>query len=105
MLAAFAVSLMMYVVLLKLGADISMGMAVGIYATGILAGALSFLPGGIGSAEFVMITLLQLAGVDLASASVATLVCRVAAMWYSIVLGIVIVLRLERRADPLQENS
>ena len=38
-----------------LGADVSLPLAVGIYATGILVGALSFLPGGIGSAEAVMI--------------------------------------------------
>jgi glycosyltransferase 2 family protein len=95
MCAAFAVSLMMYVVLLLLGADISLPLAVGIYATGILAGALSFLPGGIGSAEAVMIALLILTGIDVSTATAATLACRIAALWYSIGIGIVIVLLLE----------
>jgi uncharacterized protein (TIRG00374 family) len=70
-------------------------MAVGIYATGILAGALSFLPGGIGSAEAVMIGLLILAGIDVTTATAATLACRIAALWYSIGVGLVIVLLLE----------
>ena len=105
MSAAFAVSLMMYVVLLLLGADISMPLAVGIYATGILAGALSFLPGGIGSAEAVMIALLVLAGIDLSTATAATLACRIAALWYSIGVGIVIVLWLETTSARATENS
>ncbi|HJP04125.1 MAG: lysylphosphatidylglycerol synthase transmembrane domain-containing protein [Gammaproteobacteria bacterium] len=93
--AAFSVSLMMYVVLTLLGVEISLPLAVGIYATGILAGALSFLPGGIGSAEVVMLGLLLLAGIDSTVGVLAILMCRIAALWYSIVVGIVIVLRLE----------
>jgi len=95
LIACFSVCLMMYVTLSLLGAEVSMGLAIGIYATGILVGALSFLPGGIGSAEAVMIGLLVLAGVDLTTATAATLICRVAALWYSIALGLGIVLRLE----------
>jgi len=105
MLAAFSVSLMMYVVLTRLGVEISLPLAVGIYATGILAGALSFLPGGIGSAEAVMIGLLMLAGVEPATATAATLICRIAALWYSIAVGIVIVLRLELWPGAATEDS
>jgi len=104
-LAAFSVCLMMYVVLQLLGVEISMPLAVGIYATGILAGALSFLPGGIGSAEAVMIGLLALAGVDLKTATAATLICRIAALWYSIAIGIVIVLLLEYRSRQSRETA
>jgi len=103
LLAAFSVSLMMYIVLILLGVEISMSLAVGIYATGILAGALSFMPGGIGSAEAVMIGLLVLAGVELSLATAATLICRIAALWYSIAVGIVIVLRLELGSKSQQE--
>jgi uncharacterized protein (TIRG00374 family) len=103
LIAAFSVCYMMHVALNFLGVGISMPLAAGIYATGILVGALSFLPGGIGSAEAVMIGLLVLAGVDLPSATAATLICRAAALWYSIALGIVIVLRLEITTTPQQE--
>lgn len=104
-IAALAVCLIMYIVLLLLGAEISLALAVGIYATGILVGALSFLPGGIGSAELVMIGLLMLAGVDKTTATAATLVCRIAALWYSIGLGIIAVFRLEFWSGGTQENS
>jgi uncharacterized protein (TIRG00374 family) len=103
--AASAVSVMMYAALAMLGADISLPLAAGIYATGILAGALSFLPGGIGSAEAVMIGLLVLAGIDVTTATAATLACRIAALWYSIVIGIAIVLRLELRPARGLENA
>jgi uncharacterized protein (TIRG00374 family) len=97
--AALAVCLIMYLVLVLLGAEVSLPLAVGIYATGILVGALSFLPGGIGSAELVMIGLLVLAGVDKSTATAATLVCRIAALWYLIALGIIVIMRLELKPD------
>ena len=102
--AAFPVGLMMYLVLTMLGSAIALPLAVGIYATGILIGALSFLPGGIGSAEAVMIALLALAGVDITTATAATLACRIAALWYPIALGIVAVLLLELKRPATQEN-
>jgi uncharacterized protein (TIRG00374 family) len=105
LIAALAVCLMMYIVLMLLGAEISLTLAIGIYATGILVGALSFLPGGIGSAELVMIGLLVLAGVDKTTATAATLVCRIAALWYSIGLGIIAVIGLEFMPGKSQENN
>jgi len=104
-IAALAVCLMMYIVLTLLGAEVSLALAIGIYATGILVGALSFLPGGIGSAELVMIGLLMLAGVDKTTATAATLVCRIAALWYSIGLGIIAVIRLEFMSGSTQESA
>lgn len=95
MIAALAVCLIMYLVLGFIGADISLTLAIGIYAIGILAGVLSLLPGGIGSVELVMIGLLMLSGVDTTSATTATLVCRLAALWYPIGLGVITVIRLE----------
>jgi uncharacterized protein (TIRG00374 family) len=105
MLACFAVGTMMYITLVLLGVEISMPLAIGIYATGILAGALSFMPGGIGSAEAVMIGLLMLSGVELTTATAATLICRIAALWYSIAVGIIVVLRLEFGRKPQQETG
>ncbi|MCP3999431.1 MAG: flippase-like domain-containing protein [Gammaproteobacteria bacterium] len=103
LMAAFSVCMMMYIVLNLFGMEISISLAVGIYATGILVGALSFLPGGLGSAEAVMIGLLVFAGVDITTATAATLICRIAALWYSIAVGIIIVLRLELHSKPHQE--
>lgn len=103
--AAFAVSLTMYVVLTILGVEIPMYLAIGIYATGILAGALSFLPGGIGSAELVMLGLLLIAGVDNAVALSAILICRVAGMWFPVALGMLSIFIVEAFTSSAGEDG
>lgn len=76
-----------YYLLQFMHADLSLGVAVSIYAVSMLIGALSFLPGGIGSTEASMMLLLALAGVDHADAVAATLVCRLATLWFAVALG------------------
>jgi len=61
--------------------------AVGIYATAMLVGAVSMLPGGLGSAEAAMVILLNQNGVPLDVAAAATLICRIATLWFAILLG------------------
>jgi uncharacterized protein (TIRG00374 family) len=96
-----------------MGHEIALATAVGIYALGILAGALSFIPGGLGSTEAVLILLLLVAGLDTPDAAAATLICRVATLWFAVLLGILAtgwieirqqVRRPRRRAVP-QDGS
>lgn len=70
-----------------LGIDIGLTLAIGIYAISILAGAISFMPGGLGSTEAVMGLLLTLAGASPAMAVAATLIIRIATLWFAIGLG------------------
>lgn len=72
-----------------LGIDIGMWTAIGIYATATLAGALSFLPGGLGSTEVVMTALLVSGGASVPAAVSATLVCRLATLWFAVAIGAV----------------
>jgi glycosyltransferase 2 family protein len=72
--------------------------AVGIYAVAVLAGALSFLPGGLGSTEAVMTTLLVAHGFSLGDAVFVTLACRLVTLWLAVLLGWVAVLVLRQRA-------
>ena len=60
---------------------------IGIYAMAVLAGALSFLPGGLGGTEAVMGVLLVAFGADSASAVAITLLCRIATLWFAVALG------------------
>ena len=69
-----------YYILEFLGAEISLPVAVGIYGASMIAGAISFIPGGLGSAEAAMGGLLILAGVSIPVAIAATLVCRIATL-------------------------
>ena len=61
--------------------------AIGVYAAGMLVGALSFIPGGLGSTEAAMVVMLSLLGMDVSSAIAATIVCRVATLWFAVALG------------------
>jgi len=61
--------------------------AMGIYAVAIIVGALSFLPGGLGSTEFVMAGLLYAHGFTMPQAILLTLVCRLLTLWLAVVIG------------------
>ncbi len=65
--------------------------AVGIYSVAIIVGALSFLPGGLGSTEAVMVALLAAHGFSLPDAILITLVCRVLTLWFAVVIGWIVV--------------
>ena len=87
---------------LKLLADIiapdkvSVAGAMGIYAIAIIVGALSFLPGGLGSTEAVMAALLYAHGYTMPQAILLTLICRVLTLWLAVLIGWVCVWLLRR---------
>lgn len=60
---------------------------IGIYAVATLVGALSFLPGGLGSTEAVMASLLYTQGFNVPDALLLTLICRVLTLWLAVVIG------------------
>lgn len=78
--------------------------AIGVYGVAVLVGGLSFLPGGLGSTEAVMTTLLMAQGYDLGAAVLVTLVCRVVTLWLAVVLGWIAVLALRPRPLTLVES-
>lgn len=74
--------------------------AISVYAVSTIVGAFTFLPGGIGLTEASMAGILVTAGMATAGASAATLVTRVATLWWAVLLGWVVLLsrpRLSRR--------
>jgi uncharacterized protein (TIRG00374 family) len=60
---------------------------VSVYGVATIAGAFSFLPGGIGLTEASMAGILMAAGMGASAASAATLVTRVATLWWSVGVG------------------
>ena len=62
----------------------------------MLIGGLSFLPGGLGGSEAVMIGLLVWQGVAHPLAVTVTLITRLATLWFAVVLGIVALGRQQR---------
>jgi uncharacterized membrane protein YbhN (UPF0104 family) len=75
--------------------------AMGIYAISMLAGAISFLPGGLGGAEAAMVALLVAGGAAFGTAVLATVICRAVTLWFAVVLGIGAVFLLGRHSLPL----
>lgn len=72
------------------GTEVGLSLAVVIYAATTIAGALSFLPGGLGVTEGAMTILLvsSAARIDHATALDATLLTRLATLWFAVVLGL-----------------
>ena len=82
------------------GAAIGMQAGTFIYASMTVAGALSFLPGGLGVTEAGMLALLgQLGtGVGRSVAAAATFVTRLCTLWYAVIVGLVALFIFARRA-------
>ena len=76
-----------------LGHPLPVTAAVFVYAFAMLVGGLSFLPGGLGSSEAVMIGLLTLHDFPEATAVTATLICRLATLWFAVGLGAIFLAR------------
>jgi uncharacterized protein (TIRG00374 family) len=81
------------------GASIGLRAATFIYATMTIAGALSFLPGGLGVTEAGMLALLVRFGIGVGrgTAAAATFVTRAATLWFAVALGLPALLIYSRR--------
>ena len=88
------------VILAALDVEMAWSLAIGIYALSVLGGALSFIPGGLGSTEALMVALLTLAGSPLPEAFAATLICRLATLWFAVALGGLVLAALELGGRP-----
>lgn len=78
-----------YYLLGMLDFNAGLAMAMGIYALSLLAGAASFVPGGIGSTELVMGLLLSAMGADSTVVITAPLINRLSTLWFAVSLGLI----------------
>jgi uncharacterized protein (TIRG00374 family) len=83
------------------GAHVEAGLATLIYATTTVAGALSFLPGGllVTEASMTLFLVASAHGLDRPAAVAATILTRLCTLWFAVVLGLVALVVL-RRAKP-----
>ncbi|WP_052348330.1 lysylphosphatidylglycerol synthase transmembrane domain-containing protein [Imhoffiella purpurea] len=88
LLAWFSEALAFFLVLHWMGIDVSPFFAVFVYALSMLAGALSFMPGGLGGAEGVMVALLIWKGMASSDAVAATVLIRLATLWFAVIIGL-----------------
>lgn len=83
-----------------MGLSVSLQFATFVYSVAVLAGALSFLPGGLGATEAVMAALLIWRGVPAAEAAAATVLIRVTTLWFAVGLGALAVGTPPRHQEP-----
>jgi len=80
----------MWIVCRSLAPGVDLGGAVFIYGAATLIGSLSFLPGGLGGTEAVIILLLRSVGVASAAGAAVAFIVRLATLWLAVVLGVIV---------------
>jgi uncharacterized protein (TIRG00374 family) len=88
----------LYVLVHALGAGVPPMACVFIFAFAMIVGAISVLPGGLGSTEATMAGLLVFQGMKLPEAIIATAVVRVTTLWFAVALGMLCLPAAFRRA-------
>jgi uncharacterized protein (TIRG00374 family) len=94
-----------YFILTLMHTGIPWHIAISIYAISLLAGALSFVPGGIGTTEAVMGVLLLSNSADTAIAVAVPLISRLATLWFAVCLGLLSSLYLSTRHTASQQTN
>jgi len=98
-----------YVCVKGLRLDLSLAETIVVFTLGSLAGAVSFLPGGLGVAETSMTGLIKVLGdTTKAQAAAATVLIRLATLWFAVALGLIglaVEERLYRRQEPVRRSS
>ncbi|WP_175543849.1 lysylphosphatidylglycerol synthase transmembrane domain-containing protein [Atopomonas hussainii] len=79
----------LYLIVDALGYELTASTVVVIYCLSILAGAASFMPGGLGATEAAIVLLLSAAGVGQTDAITASLVSRSLTLWLAVGIGVV----------------
>jgi len=97
-----------YVCVRGLDLGLSLADTIVVFSLGSLVGALSFLPGGLGVAETSMAALIRALGdVSRAAAVAATVLIRLATLWFAVALGLIglaVEERLARRQPALRSS-
>ncbi len=83
-----------------LDAPVGLWAAAAIFLISVLSGALSGLPGGLGSTEASIIALLLLQGVSVETSVIATAVIRLTTLWFAILIGIFVFPVAEIKSQP-----
>lgn len=72
----------------SMGVDLPVLSGLGIYPLAMLVGAASMLPGGVGTTEAVIVTMLAARGVPWQAAAVVALGARLATLWFAMAAGL-----------------
>jgi uncharacterized protein (TIRG00374 family) len=90
----------LFIIVNSFGYQFGVADVIGIYCLSILAGAASFIPGGLGATEVAISFLLTSAGMANADAVAASLLSRGATLWLAVGIGIGAAAKLTWRSRP-----
>ncbi|QNH14133.1 MULTISPECIES: lysylphosphatidylglycerol synthase transmembrane domain-containing protein [unclassified Xanthomonas] len=82
---------------LGMGLQLDPIVAFGIYPLAMLVGALSFVPGGVGTTELAIVLMLDRLGIATADAIAVAVAARLVTLWYAILVGALAMIRAEFR--------
>lgn len=86
-----------YLVFIGFGLEKTFLSAFFIYSFSTIVGAVSMLPGGLGSTEGTITGLMKIMNVDIGISVLATLIIRAATLWFAVILGLFFLVAVERR--------
>ena len=89
LLAWTAQGVTLYLIVHALGYDLPISVLVPIYCLSVLAGSVSFIPGGLGATEAAIVLLLSISGVTTTDALTASILGRGLTLWLAIGFGLV----------------
>ncbi len=89
LMAWMAQGVSLYLIVHALGYELTASTVVAIYSLSILAGAASFIPGGLGATEAAIVLLLSATGVGQTDAITASLISRSLTLWLAVGIGVV----------------
>jgi uncharacterized membrane protein YbhN (UPF0104 family) len=88
----------------SMGLDINPAIAFGIYPLAMLVGALSFVPGGVGTTELAIVLMLSRLGVATADAVTVAVGVRLITLWFAVAVGTLAMLAWESVMRRNQEK-
>jgi uncharacterized protein (TIRG00374 family) len=86
-----------YVLLDQLGFELPIYIAISIYSIALISGALSFIPGGIGSTEIVMGVFLYNFGAPKEIVIMAPIIIRITSLWFAVFIGLISTIIITRK--------
>ncbi|HBO7920499.1 TPA: flippase-like domain-containing protein [Pseudomonas aeruginosa] len=107
LIAWMAQGVSLYLIVHALGYELTASTVIAIYCLSILAGAASFIPGGLGATEAAIVLLLSAAGVGQTDAITASLISRSLTLWLAVGIGVVAMIKtaLANRFTPSTRSS
>lgn len=78
----------LYFLINSLGFDVPLLSIIFIYSFSSIAGALAFIPGGLGVTEGSLLSLLAFIGLPLSVASLSTIIIRLTTLWFGVTIGL-----------------